>query len=189
MSIRFTFRPAVVALAFLAASSVLAQTRTTSTMTGVVHGDDGFALKGASVTIHGSQNAGWVRSVATDAKGMFGFSDLAPGEYTVTVERTRYVSLTQEHLRPAAGETLDLNVTLASSAADAHPGFGELGFMTENPATRTSSVIVTGPSGKAIRCSNRPNNVDTVTRPTVMLGNPPATLHRDRVRLLNAQPR
>jgi hypothetical protein len=189
------FRSAFVLLAFLAGSSVLAQTQSTSPSARTARGDNGPA----------------------DSMSAFALTDMYPGDDNATMERSRFTPVKRQHLRPQPVNMLDMGLKHAASAPDerfgfdAAPvttpgdesaGFGNgLPFFAEmeragggsRPWGRYSATPgATGAfSGSGRRCppTGTRDPLERVTRPTTMLGDAPAALQGDRIRLLNAQPK
>jgi outer membrane receptor protein involved in Fe transport len=111
-------RALLAALVLVCATSVWAQTRTTSAITGTVKGQDGGVVTGASVTIESPQLIGGAQSAVTDASGKYRFPEIAPGNYTVSVVMPGYKTLKREEVRLPIGITLDLPLTITPFAGE-----------------------------------------------------------------------
>ena len=133
-------RIGIFGLVFLVASSVWGQSKTTSSLTGTVKGQERDPIVGAAVTIESPQLIGGARTVVTDAKGGFRFPEIAPGEYTVTVVMSGYKTLKREQVRLPVGITLDLPMTLIAFAGE------ETVTVTGEPP----AIDVTSPETKTI---------------------------------------
>src|SRR5262245_44195723 len=79
-------------------SVVLAQSKTTSAITGVVKGPDGGVVVGATVSIDSPQLIGGTRSMVTGAQGKYRFPEIAPGEYSVTVVMPGFKTVRTENV-------------------------------------------------------------------------------------------
>lgn len=78
-----------------------------TTITGtVVHVDNGEPLAGVSVTLSPTG-----KSYVTGSDGMFEFADLDAQQYTVTVQKSGYVS-NRKIVTGVAGETVNVTITM-----------------------------------------------------------------------------
>ena len=101
----------VVALAlaaFALAGGLLAQSKTTSALTGTVVDESGAAVPGATVEASSPSQIGGARSTTSDAQGRFRFAEIAPGIWAVSVSldgfqpvRVEGVTLALESNMPA----------------------------------------------------------------------------------------
>lgn len=78
---------------------------------GTVLDSQGAVVSGATVTLLNLETNHSV-SVATTAEGVYTFSSLPPGPYTVTVEKTGFTKKLLEHVSIAAEQIQSLNITL-----------------------------------------------------------------------------
>lgn len=99
-------------------SVVVAQSKTTSAITGVVKGLDGGVVVGATVSIDSPQLIGGTRSMVTGAQGKYRFPEIAPGEYTVTVVMPGFKTVKTENVRVVVGQTIDVPVNLTASGGE-----------------------------------------------------------------------
>ena len=135
--------PAVVALALLVLPAAgVAQTR--MVVSGRAWGGDGAPVEDATVRLIPAEGMARVRTVGTDALGYFALRDVAPGAYTLEVERIGYA----EHVRPVhvGSSDVELEITLPTVAV-ALPGVsveaerGRLRARFEDAAGRTAYEI------------------------------------------------
>jgi hypothetical protein len=75
----------LVAMALLLSGFIAIKAQTTGSMSGLVTDPNGAILAGANVTLKNAAT-GFERSTVTNDKGIFGFTALQPGIYSVTVE-------------------------------------------------------------------------------------------------------
>src|SRR5260370_37174720 len=97
--------------------TVVGQGETSSAIVGSVTDPSGAAIRGATVTVTGSDN-GMKRSVKTDDSGRFSFPQLKPGMYSVKAEADRFEA--QQNNSVAAGlgqkQTVDFRLNVASAS-------------------------------------------------------------------------
>jgi carboxypeptidase family protein len=86
---------AVLAFAFAAASPSAAQ-QTTSTITGRAVDTSGGALPGVAVSIASPQMIGGARTAVTGEQGVYRFTLLPAGSYTVTFTLSGFSTLTSK---------------------------------------------------------------------------------------------
>src|SRR5580765_3797301 len=84
---KLVFCLTVLAFAFMA--PVALQAQTTGSLSGTVTDPAGSVVPGASVTLKKS-DTGEVRSTTTADNGVFNFTNLQPGNYSVTIEGTGF---------------------------------------------------------------------------------------------------
>jgi hypothetical protein len=101
----------VVLLAGMAPRANAQLATTTATLSGVVADPTGAIVPKAVVTLSSTQN-GISRSFATDATGMYLFSELPPAGYTFVVKANGFKEYNQVGIVLNAGETATQNVTL-----------------------------------------------------------------------------
>ncbi len=77
------------------------------TLIGTVVDSTGAALPGATVTAV-EENTGSIRSVVSDARGLFRIAALNPGRYTLSVELASFRALTVADVNVSSSEIRDL---------------------------------------------------------------------------------
>lgn len=101
-------------------------TGTTGAINGTITDSTKAVLPGVSVTLSGPALMG-VTTAATDQGGVFRFSAVPPGDYSLITELAGFQSVTREGIRVGVGFTATVNLTL-------------------NPASVAESVTVSGAS-------------------------------------------
>lgn len=89
-------------------ASLLAQTAT-STITGRATDASGAALPGATVSVTSPNLLGGARTAVTDEQGLYRFTQLPGGTYTVSFELTGFSTLNIESVTVAGGSTMTIN--------------------------------------------------------------------------------
>ncbi len=102
---------AVAALLAVHAPLLMAQSSTTGGLTGTVTDPSGAIISGATVTIT-SLGTGQARTVTTDANGSYKFTQLQPGNYSVTYSAPGFKSLEVPSVTVSITETAVLNRSL-----------------------------------------------------------------------------
>ena len=98
-------------LSGLTSRTVLAQSMGTGNITGTVSDPSGATVAGASVTaLHVATRRS--QTVTSDAHGSYSFTNVPIGEYTITVDKTGFNKLVQQHVRLNADTTATINVSL-----------------------------------------------------------------------------
>lgn len=105
--------PAGIFLLVLTSASMLAQV-TNATLSGTVTGPSGAAVPNAKISVK-SLNTGESETAQTDSAGLYHLSNLAPGDYEVSVSAEGFGTKT-EHIRLASGTAQTFNAALASPA-------------------------------------------------------------------------
>ena len=124
-----------VLLLLLAAGTALAQSRTTSALTGTVTDDSGAPLPGVTVEIRSDALIGGARVDQTGNDGRFRFPEIAPGRYEVTATLEGFRTMRQEGIQLALGATADIDVKLTGE------GLAEnIEVVAEAPVIDTSSA-------------------------------------------------
>src|SRR5579885_858319 len=90
----------------LTAGCLLAQT-VSSSMVGTVLDPAGAVVPNATVTLT-EVDTGNSRTTSTDTAGVFRFLNLAPGNYTVSIQATGFKTLSKTNVMVAANETRDV---------------------------------------------------------------------------------
>lgn len=107
----FIFCFAVVALLVLHAPQLLAQSSTTGGLTGTVSDPSGAVISGATVTIT-NLGTGQMRTVTTDANGSYKFTQLQPGNYSISFSATGFQTLEVPSVTIDITETAVVNRSL-----------------------------------------------------------------------------
>lgn len=102
-----------IVLTMLFSVSVLSQTGT-ATITGTVTDDQSNVVPGATVTLIGSQ--GTRRSAVTNNTGVYTFTSIQPGSYSVEVESTGFKKASVSSFAALVDKTTDINVKLEVGA-------------------------------------------------------------------------
>ena len=97
------------------AISAAAQSLTSGDVTGTVSDPSGAVVGNATVTLKNNQT-GSTQSHAADAQGVYRFSLLAPGSYTVSASSTGFETVTQT-TNVTVGQTTQANIQLAISGS------------------------------------------------------------------------
>ena len=83
----------------------------TGILTGTVHDESGAVIQGASVVVSGSGLEN--QTVTTNELGIYSFSKLPPGSYTVVITDPGFKESRSEYVNVTAGETTPIEVTLS----------------------------------------------------------------------------
>jgi hypothetical protein len=86
------------------------------TFYGQVHDQSGALVSDVNVTVR-QENTGFVRSTTTDASGSYRVPDLAPGVYSLSVERTGFRTFTASQVTLEINQQARLDFTLAVGPA------------------------------------------------------------------------
>ena len=146
------FKPSVMLIltAVLLAACVqpsFAQTRS-ATLRGRVIDQTGAAIARATVSVR-RDATGFSKQIAADAQGAFELTDLAPGEYAVTITSSGF-TVAAERVMLAPGQTRQMDVTL------------HIGNLNEDVVVLASEV-----AGNSERLRRLPGSVDIVERETL----------------------
>lgn len=97
----------------LASSPVSAQTigATSGSINGAVTDENGAVIPGVSVTVSGAAQMG-ARSVVTDERGLYRFTNLSPGDYRLVYELAGFQTLSRDAIRVSVGFTASVNVRM-----------------------------------------------------------------------------
>ncbi|HTO89136.1 MAG TPA: TonB-dependent receptor [Thermoanaerobaculia bacterium] len=130
----------VLAVAFLAASSLYADGTLLGTIGGRVVDQEGKVLPGATVELI-SLDKGFTRSIVTDAVGAFNFPLLQPGPYTVKVSLAGFQSVEVKGNTVSPEKTTAVNVTLKLAAtAESVTVTGEAPLVDKTNTAATTKV-------------------------------------------------
>jgi hypothetical protein len=94
--------------------------RKTAALQGIVRDSFSRGIIGAVVALT-NRVTGFTRTLATDADGVFRWTDLAPGTYLLLVQAGGYDSVTRDELRLDMGDAVTVEVTLSPSTVSAAP--------------------------------------------------------------------
>lgn len=122
------------ALVTLAPAPAAAQL-TTGTIVGTVTDQTGAVLPGVDVTIKNT-NTGIPRMVVTDGNGRYEATNLAVGEYEISVSLTSFTPVVRKGITLTLGRTAVVDVTLSLGSAE------EVVVTGEAPLLETSSATV-----------------------------------------------
>jgi hypothetical protein len=106
-----------------------AQVGTTATVAGTVTDPSGAVVVGAKVTIR-NKDTGIERKTVTLGSGNYVITELQPGQYSLTVERTGFKRFEQQNMTLVIGQRATLNVSL------------QLGSLSEQVTVTASDVPV-----------------------------------------------
>lgn len=112
---------AVAIIALVLAVPEVARTQTTATLAGTITSASGQAVPNAKISAK-DVATGQSASVQGDAAGAYKFSDLAPGDYEVSVSADSFSTTTQK-VTLAAGASQTLNVALSTGLSLEGLGF------------------------------------------------------------------
>ena len=102
-------------ISLLLATAVLAQT-SRGTISGSIADPSGAMVAGAAVKLE-QVGTGLTSSTVTTNAGLFSFTDLPPGIYTVTVSQTGFATQRIQQVRVEVGKTTSLPVNLSIASA------------------------------------------------------------------------
>jgi hypothetical protein len=136
--------------AFLAGSGPLAQlaiaqaTPATGTVKGQVTDSSGSAIPGADVTI--SSGKTFTRSFSTDETGSFNAPGLAPGSYSVVINKFGFAPFTSKPVPVAAGkiQTLTVPLDLQASKQEVTVTSDAVGTVSVDPSANASQLVLKG---------------------------------------------
>ena len=119
MSKFFRFFSVIALLAFLATSSVWAQSTTDGAIGGVVRDPAGAVVQNATVTVR-NEETNQERTATTDDEGRFRVVQLQPGNYTVRISATGFSEFTQQAVIVEVGRvtSLDFNLSVGGVAGE-----------------------------------------------------------------------
>ncbi len=124
----------VVVIALLMVTSVHAQT-TTGRLIGTVVDDTGAALPGVTVTIASPVLIGGAQTKITDGAGDFAFIGVAPGNYTVKVDLSGFVSQERSEVKVPLGGAASVIIEMPMGTFG-----GEIEVMAETPVVDPTQV-------------------------------------------------
>lgn len=107
-----------VILLSLTAAPLLAQSRNTGAIRGVVTDETGGRIPGVVVELQSPDYIGGVHAMTTDKNGSYRFTDLPPGTYTLRFSIEGYQKVERQAIRLEATKTLDLDVQLTARGGE-----------------------------------------------------------------------
>src|ERR1700738_56212 len=113
--------------------SVVAQI-TSGAITGVVTDASGAAVSGADVTVTSTQT-GATRTATTSAEGTFGFQELSPGLYNITVSKQGFKKVQEKNIELHVSDITNVPIKLP------------LGTVAETVVVEASAVQVETQTG------------------------------------------
>lgn len=114
---KFAFRWVAAAAILAMAASASAQS-STGAITGRAVDTSGGALPGVTVSISSPSMIGGARTAVTDAEGVYRFTQLPSGVYTVTFELPGFATLNIEGVNVAGGATMTINGRMEVAALE-----------------------------------------------------------------------
>ncbi len=108
---------------------------TTGRLIGTVVDNEGLALPGATITISSPALIGGTKVAVADVDGSFSFIGLAPGNYTVDVVLSGYLSQQRQEVKVPLGGAASLNVTMPSGTFE-----NEIEIVSETPVIDPTQV-------------------------------------------------
>jgi hypothetical protein len=108
----------IILISLLFGVNVFAQGRTTCAIAGKVEDENNAALQGASVMISSPVLIGGPRMMTTDEQGRFRFSEVPPGNYSITVSLMGYKSVEIKNLEVSVGMTAEVPVIMTLHLGD-----------------------------------------------------------------------
>jgi len=92
-----------------------AQSRETGAITGIITDEAGAPLPGVTVTLSGPSLMG-TRTYVTDARGVYRFPALPPGNYTIKAELQGFTTVVNENIRLSTTTTLTIDITMKQAS-------------------------------------------------------------------------
>src|SRR5260370_1000809 len=106
-----------IALVLVVASSTMLGQAVNATLLGTVTDSSGAVVAGAAVKIT-EMRTGVGRATTTNSSGNYGFVNLPPGQYEVTVEQRGFKKMTRTGVDVQVNSDVRVNLTLQPGAAD-----------------------------------------------------------------------
>ena len=118
----------------LSLAGVGAAQETTAALQGTVKDATGAVIPGAKVTVATPTLVG-TKSLTTDSKGYYHFSNLPPGDYTITVEMKGFTTMKRQNVGLQVGKSpsIDISLTVGAEATVVE-------VSTDQPAIDVTSV-------------------------------------------------
>ncbi len=121
-------------------SNLIHAQNTAATLNGTVNDASGATIGGASVTALSTQT-GQSKTVKSDASGIYTFTVLPPGIYTITVSRNGFNTNVQQNLQLSVGQAATLNTTLVVGAANETVTVSAAGEVINQTTAEISEVV------------------------------------------------
>jgi hypothetical protein len=108
----------------------------TGSITGNVVDPSGASVGGATVTIR-QENTDLTRTVTTSDQGSYAMTQLSPGNYSVTIDKTGFRSFEQKNVTLAIDQVVEINARLQLGAAEQ-----TISVTAESPVLQTGTSSV-----------------------------------------------
>jgi hypothetical protein len=161
MRTRFAIFRALLAVLLLGAGLSIAQ-GIYATLIGTVTDSTGAVVPNATVTVHSNDTNADVRTITTDGRGNFTATNLAAGNYTVTVKSPGFRTLTAGNVVLQVAQKRPLDVQLQPDQVTENVTVSE----TATPIQTTSAAqagTITGAQIRELQLNNR--NFDQLVTP------------------------
>jgi len=135
---RFSYALLLAILLMLAAATVAQTSR--GAISGTVYDPSGAVVTGASVKVD-QTGTGLSRSMVTTTAGLFSFSDLPSGVYTVTVTRAGFATQRVQQVNVEVGKTTSLPVNLSVASQTQTVEIVAAGAAIETNQSALNSVV------------------------------------------------
>jgi hypothetical protein len=124
-------------------SALVAQT-TTGTVKGQVTDVSGSAIPGADVTVSGGK--AFTKALSTDETGSFTAAGLAPGSYTVTINKFGFAPFNSKTIAVAPGkiQTLTVPLDLQASKQEVTVTSDAVGTVSVDPSANAGQLVLKG---------------------------------------------
>jgi outer membrane receptor protein involved in Fe transport len=104
------------ALSLLAASAAFGQTSTTGEVEGTVTDPSGAVVPGVTVMLAGPNMIGGAKSATSNDEGVYRFSQVPPGRYTVSIGNSKgFAGYKQDNVEVNLSKTTTVNVALSAA--------------------------------------------------------------------------
>ncbi len=104
-------------VALMLAPALVAQTSTSGAIEGTVRDNSGAPLPGVTVEVR-SPNLQGVRSDVSDARGVFHFTNLPPGTYSLNATLSGFNNVKQQDILVGLNRTVTLDVTMSAAVSE-----------------------------------------------------------------------
>src|SRR5580704_14341781 len=137
---RRTFFAVVSALLLTGVPSVVYAQGSIGEITGTVRDQNGALIRGAEVQIASDQQ-GWVRKTVTTDSGLYDFSAVPVGAYTVSVQSTGFKSYTQAGVTLQADLQARVDITLQVGSSSQTVNVTGSAALLETTSSTVQNVI------------------------------------------------
>ncbi len=118
-------------------------------ISGRVLDPSGAVVPGAKVTL--TSTAGTVRTITSDAQGVYRFRQLASGSYSLSAQAADFSVFTTQNIQVIAGRTVTLDINLSISAAQARVEVQANPVQVSvSPSENASAVAISGSALKSL---------------------------------------